>query len=42
MEQVNECVIEYDLKVNEKKIKLVYINGEVGRRIWKMADCYIE
>ena len=30
MEKVNECVIEYGLKVNEKKSKVVCINGEVG------------
>ena len=31
-EKVNECVVEYCLKVNEKKSKVVCINGEVGRR----------
>ena len=41
MEKVNECVVEYDLKVNEKKSKVVCINGEVGRRIWMMGNCYI-
>ena len=34
MEKVNECVVEYGLKVNEKKSKVVCINGEVERRIW--------
>ena len=28
MEKVNECVVEYGLKVNEKKSKVVCINGE--------------
>ena len=42
MEQVNACVIEYCLKVNEKKSKVVCINGEVGRRRWMMGDCCIE
>ena len=32
MEKVNACVVEYDLKVNEKKSRVVCINGEVGRR----------
>ena len=32
MEKVNECVVEYGLKVNEKKSKVVCIYGEVGRR----------
>ena len=31
MEKVNECVIEYGLKDNEKKSKVVCINGEVRR-----------
>ena len=30
MEKVNECVVEYDLKVNEKKSKMVCINGVDG------------
>ena len=34
MVKVNECVVEYGLKVNEKKSKVVCINGEVGRRRW--------
>ena len=41
MEKVNECVVEYGLKVNEKKSKVVCINGEVGRRRWMMKDCCI-
>ena len=32
MEKVNECAVEYGLKVNEKKSKVVCLNGEVGRR----------
>ena len=32
MEKVNACMVEYSLKVNEKKSKVVCINGEVGRR----------
>ena len=32
MEKVNECVVEYGLKVNDNKSKVVCINGEVGRR----------
>ena len=40
MEKVNECVVEYGLKV-EKKSKVVCINGEVGRRRWMMGDCCI-
>ena len=31
MEQMNECVIENGLKVNENKSKVMCINGEVGR-----------
>ena len=38
MEKVNECVVEYGLKVNEKKSKVVCINGKVGRRRWMMGD----
>ena len=41
MEKVNECVVEYGLKVNEKKFKVVCINGKVGRRRWMMGDCCI-
>ena len=41
MEKVNECVVEYDLKVNVKKSNVVCINGEVGRRRWMMGDCCI-
>ena len=33
MEQLYACLIEYGLKVNEKKSKVVCIHGEVGRRI---------
>ena len=29
MEKVNECVVEYGLKVNKKESKVVCINGEV-------------
>ena len=32
VKKVNACVVEYGLKVNEKKSKVVCINGEVGRR----------
>ena len=42
MKKGNECVVEYGLKVNEKKSKVVCINGEVGRRRWMMGDCCIE
>ena len=42
MKKVNACVVEYGLKINEKKSKVVYINGEVGRRRWMMGDCCIE
>ena len=42
MEKVNEGVIvEYDLKANEKKSKVVCINGEVGRRRLMRGDCCI-
>ena len=41
MEKVNECVVEYGLNVNEKKSKVVSINGEVGRGSWMMGDCCI-
>ena len=41
MEKVNDCVVEYGLKVNEKKSKVVCINGKVGRRRWMMGDCCI-
>ena len=41
MEKVNECVVEFGLKVNEKKSKVVCINSEVGRRRWMMEDCCI-
>ena len=30
MEKVNKCEVEYVLKVNEKKSKVVCINGKVG------------
>ena len=42
IEKVNECVVEYGLKVNEKKSKVVCINGEVGRHRWMMGGCCIE
>ena len=42
MVKVNECVVEYGLTVNEKKSKVVCINGKVGRRRWMMGDCCIE
>ena len=41
MEKINECVVEYGLKVNEKKSKVVCINGEVGRRRWMIGECCI-
>ena len=41
MEKVNECVVEYGLMVNEKKSKVVCINGKVGRRRWMMGACCI-
>ena len=41
IEQVNECVIEYGLKLNVKKSKVVCLNGEVGRRRWRTGDCCI-
>ena len=41
IEKVNACVIQYDLKVNEKKSKLWYISGEGGRRSWMMGNCCI-
>ena len=41
MEKVIECVVEYGLKVNEKKSKVVCINDEVGRRRWMIGDCCI-
>ena len=37
MEKVNECIVEYGLKVNEKKAKVMCMNGEVGRRRWMMG-----
>ena len=42
MEKVNECVVEYGLKINAKKSKVVCINGEVRRCRWMMGDCCIE
>ena len=41
MEKVNKCVVEYGLKVNEKKSEVVCINSEVERRRWMMGDCCI-
>ena len=41
MKKVNACVVEYDMKVHEKKPRVVCINGEVGRRRWMMGDCCI-
>ena len=43
MERVNSCVVEYCLKVNvnQKKSKVVCINGEVGRRKWIIGYCCI-
>ena len=32
MEKVNECVVEYGLKVNEKKSNVLCMHNEVGRR----------
>ena len=40
-EKVNECVVEHGLKVNEKKSKVVCINGKDGRHRWMMGDCCI-
>ena len=36
MEKVDECVVEYGLKVNANKSKVVCINGDIGRRRWMM------
>ena len=41
MEKVNECVVKYGFKVNEKKSKVVCINGKVDRRRWMIGDCCI-
>ena len=41
VEKVNACVVEYGLKVNEKKSEVVCINGKVGSRRWMMGDCWI-
>ena len=41
MEKVNEGVVEYGLRVNERKSKVVCINGDVRRRRWMMGDCSI-
>ena len=41
MKKVNECVVEYGLKVNEIKSNVVCINGKVGRCRWMMGDCCI-
>ena len=41
MGKVNARVVEYGLKVNEKKSKMVCFNGEVGKRRWMMGDCCI-
>ena len=38
---MNVYIVEYGLKVNEKKSKVVCINGEVGRRKWMLGDCCI-
>ena len=38
MEKLNECVVEYGLKINEKKSKVVCLNGEVGRRRWMIGE----
>ena len=38
MEKVNACVVEYGLKDNEKKSKVVCINSEGGRRRLMMRD----
>ena len=40
-EHVNEYVIEYGLKVNERMSMVGCISGEVGRRRRKMRYCYI-
>ena len=41
IDKVNVCVVEYGLKINEKKSKVACINGEVGIRRWMMGDCCI-
>ena len=41
MEKVIECVVQYGLKINEKKSKVMCINGEVGRRRCMVGDCCI-
>ena len=41
MEKVNQCVVEYGLKVNERQSKVMCINGKVGRGRWMMGDCCI-
>ena len=40
MEKVNGCVVNYGLKVNEKKSTVMCINGEVGRCRWMMVDLF--
>ena len=41
MKKINECVVEYGLKVNEKKSKVVCINSKFGRHRLMMGDCCI-
>ena len=38
MEAVNACVVEYGLKVNEKKSNMVCINGDVVNG-WFLPGC---
>ena len=41
MEKVNKRILEYGLNVNGKESTVLCVNGEVGRRKWKMENCYI-
>ena len=40
VEQVNECVIGYDLKVNEKNSNAVCMYGKLEGVNGKMGHCY--
>ena len=36
IDEVYEVFKEYGMKVNESKSKVVCMNGEVGKRVWKI------
>ena len=42
IDEVYEVFKEYGMKVSESKSKVVCMNGEVGKRVWKIGESVLE